>query len=390
MLSFVISDIMSTGNSVCYGHLIVLYGKAEYYPDCSPLFIDKKITRASIFSMSDELIEVVEETIGIIRKRLDIMGYTLDYCKKHYLESERYGDFIDFDTFLQMIRFVNADLDPTKSVVEGLELVNFSYWERMVWEYNTKNHTNYDLDFDDDFFLHLDQLVKLRLFCEGHDDSKILYWDIFGTIEAEYYTEDEIFHEIDPKYKITVITEGTTDMGIIESAFSNYYPEYRYFFEFIDYEKISVFGGADKSKVLFEAFVKLQIMNRILFLFDNDATGVESYESIRMMKHQDNLMAMLLPDLDCLKKVTVIGPEGNAIHDVNGYANSIECFLDFSFIDQDVSFRWISYKNKVERYQGEIVEKTKLQKTIKKIGSKSYNHEKLDILVNSIIEHVCK
>ena len=384
------SGTLSTCNGVYYGNLMIIYGRAEYYPDCSPLFIEKKVTEVSIDSIRKQPIKVAEERISIIKKRLEIMGYTLDYCKKEYLEAYRYGEFIDFDTFLQMIRCVNSVLNPTKNVVDGLNLINFSYWDRMLWEYNSRKRADYKLNFDEDFFLHLDQLVKLRLFCEGHKENEVLYWDIFETIEAGYYTEDEIFHEMDPKYKITLITEGPSDMRIIENAFSHYCPEYYHFFEFVDYEKISVFGGADKSKVLFKAFVKLQIINRILFIFDNDAAGVSNYESIRALEHQDNLMMMLLPDLDCLKNVMVIGPEGDVEHDVNGYASSIECFLDFSLMGKEVLFRWSSYNSEIDRYQGEIVEKRFLQNTIDKIGSKDYNHEKLDILINAIIAQVCR
>ena len=383
---------MSTCNGVFYGNLQILYGKAEYYPDCSPLFVDKKIKIVDLNTYGNEEIMVATESIEIIRKRLDLMGYTLDSCKKQYQNTQRYGDFIPFEEFLHIICETNPLFDdPFTRIVGGLDPINFSYWHRILREYNRINHTSYHLDFDDDFFLHLDPLVKLRLFCEGHSGKKReVYWDIFETIAAGYYTEEEIFHDIDPKYKVTLITEGTSDMRIIERAVRYYFPEYVHFFEFVDYEKISVFGGADKSKVLFRAFVKLQIINRILFIFDNDVAGIDNYNAIKSEDHQNNLMMTLLPDLDCLKNAAVLGPEGKTNCDMNKHANTIECFLDFSQIDEEVTFRWKTYIESAKQYQGEIIQKGPLNKTIEKIGSKGYNHEKLDILINHLIHCICK
>lgn len=270
-----------------------------------------------------------------------------------------------------------------------LEEHDWSFWTHAVLESKSKEKLDVDyesFDFESFFFCSIDPLVKMRLACEACSNDVEFEWDIFNTINAQYYTEAEVFHKINQKYKVTLITEGSSDTNILLKAISNYAPEVYDLFDFIDLKKNYPCTGTGNMGKLFDAMVNLNVMNRMLFIFDNDAEGNAKAKCLLEKDHPNNIMITTLPDLVELETVPISGPIGTAIMNANRVACSIECFLDFSPIGSVPMFE---YKSKVKNtgiWQGEICKKKQLLDHINDIGKENYDSSKLF----SLIAHIQK
>lgn len=72
-----------------------------------------------------------------------------------------------------------------------------------------------------------------------------------------------------------------------------------------------------------------------------------------------NIKITRLPDLERCREFSTIGPQGMTIDDVNGGAVSIEMFLDLTKPSRSMpAVRWTSFNEKMQRYQGELLDKT--------------------------------
>ncbi len=78
------------------------------------------------------------------------------------------------------------------------------------------------------------------------------------------------------------------------------------------------------------AALRIEVLNQVLFVFDNDAEGVDAFRKLEKLKLPTNMRAMLLPDLEEFRAFPSRGPEGVSVSDINGRAAAIECYCEGS------------------------------------------------------------
>lgn len=169
--------------------------------------------------------------------------------------------------------------------------------------------------------------------------------------------------------KTIILTEGSSDAGIISDVMKLLYPYMVKFYSFIDFSTYSVQGSTNYLTHYLKVFIAAGIQNRIIALYDNDSAGLSEIKCLGKITLPSNVRIMHLPDLDICKHYPTIGPAGESIDDINGRACSIEMFLgkDVLAINGKYSpIRWKAYIEKVDAYQGEIVSKSEILEKFRK------------------------
>lgn len=125
-------------------------------------------------------------------------------------------------------------------------------------------------------------------------------------------------------------------------------------------------------------------------LFDNDAEGVEAFESLQRFNFPANMRAMVLPDLEELRSFPARGPSGVENVDINGRAAAIECYLDLRLEDRPPpKVIWTNYKESLGIYHGALEFKESYAKAFYKATSDAmttgaYDSTKLSIVLESL------
>lgn len=86
-----------------------------------------------------------------------------------------------------------------------------------------------------------------------------------------------------------------------------------------------------------------------------------------------------------------MGPNGEAMTDINGRAAAIECYLDLAFSrgrrDPEPAVRWTAYNEGAQAYQGVLEFKEKYPKRFLNLRARDpdYNISKLDLVLGHIV-----
>jgi hypothetical protein len=113
-----------------------------------------------------------------------------------------------------------------------------------------------------------------------------------------------------------------------------------------------------------KAFVGSGISNRVIAIFDNDSAGFEAIRGLSRTSIPSNIRIMNYPNIKIAKSYPTLGPSGLSSLDINGLACSIEIYFGEEVLNIDGEFspiQWKGYIEGVKKYQGEIMNKTKLQ-----------------------------
>ncbi|WP_256661594.1 hypothetical protein [Pseudomonas sp. F01002] len=167
-------------------------------------------------------------------------------------------------------------------------------------------------------------------------------------------------------------------------------PDIEDFFRFIDIEERHPFSGTGSLSKFAEGLIKIDVHNRVVILFDNDAEGVEAFEGLRRFNFPANMRAMLLPALEELRSFSARGPSGVESVDINGRAAAIECYLDLRLKGRPPpQVIWTNYKESLDIYHGALEYKESYSKAFYKATSDgmatgAYDSSKLTIVINSL------
>jgi hypothetical protein len=136
----------------------------------------------------------------------------------------------------------------------------------------------------------------------------------------------------------------------------------------MDFEAARVEGGVSHLAKIVRSFAGAGIVNKVIAVFDNDTAGEEAIRSLRQINLPGNLCVLKLPELRMLRKYPTLGPSGPITMNVNGLAASIELYLGDDVLRQNGTLapvQWSAYNSVMGKYQGEVLEKDKIQKRFK-------------------------
>ena len=163
---------------------------------------------------------------------------------------------------------------------------------------------------------------------------------------------------------IVVLTEGKTDIAVLEPALRLLYPHLGDLVRFMDYGERPA-GGAGPLMNTVRSFASAGIANRVVALFDNDTAASDTLRSLDRARLPDNICVRQYPQLGLARHYPTLGPPptdaGVAYTNVNGLAGSIEMYLGRDILTlPDGTLRpvqWRTYIPGARQYQGEITGK---------------------------------
>jgi hypothetical protein len=217
-------------------------------------------------------------------------------------------------------------------------------------------------------------------------------WE-FGPIVHAGWVARAAFQPGAPRaLKILVATEGVSDARILRRALDLLRPDVADFFRFIDGDERHHFWGTGNLVKFAEGLLRIDVQNRVLFLFDNDAEGVDAFRKLQRLPMPGNLRLMLLPSLEELRSFPALGPEGLSNCDINGRAAAIECYLDLD-LKQYPAGRviWSNYKKDIDSWQGALEHKESyvqhfMDQNAESLTTGTYNTSKLTKLLDALVE----
>ena len=232
----------------------------------------------------------------------------------------------------------------------------------------------------------------LQIFSQnpGNMNAEVV-WE-FGLIVSAGWVNQGMFQAgAGRQQTVLVATEGASDARIIRRALDVFRPDVSDFFRFIDGEERHVFWGTGNLVKFAEGLIRIDIQNRVIFLLDNDAEGIDAYNKLCNFKMPETMRSMLLPDLEEFQSFPAMGPEGVVNSNINGRAAAIECYLDLNLIQYPpAQVIWSNYKKEINAWHGALEHKDSytdyfFKHSCKDLLAGSYDSSKLIKVLDSLI-----
>lgn len=334
----------------------------------------------------------------IIKDRLNVMGFTFSRVKEMFEiskadEIKRLKEYLDEKTieenedFYEKIKSEINLLD--KSDIDDFliafkEIIQHDYGfsvDKSMLSNSTSPLIFYLLEYGygfERFPTNYDLRTLLRAFLEFVNDDEIITYDITEVVDVYYNTIDEkqIYDEIVNIYtyefeigdKFIILTEGTTDIYMLENSLKLLYPHLVEFYSFMDFGNSNASGSASSLVTSIKSFIGAGFKNKIIAIFDNDTAAEEAKRGLAKTKIPDNIKILNYPNLKFAENYPTIGPTGESTFNVNGLAGSIEIYLGEETLTKNGKFipvHWKGYNQSLNKYQGEILEKEEIQNKFK-------------------------
>lgn len=301
-----------------------------------------------------------------VRKRLQIQGYTTEFCAQSWDIARRHS-----------VEVYGRLFGPDGNVAASLgvmESLTYEGWKQAVADLAKSaprrviagRYQPWDLlsllDGPSDPLVQLAMLTEILPRAMVWMDCSHLYGDRAPVVPPQVLARQEQAEEaLYPNGKIIVLTEGKSDTRIITAALRAFYPEYADIYQFIDFEEFRIEGGASLLAGMVKVLAGARVQNRLLALFDNDAAGIEAIASLRSVKFPRTVRLKSLPPTALAASYPTLGPAGLVRMDVNGAGAPLELYLGRSSLT-DASgalrpVRWQEWKPKAQCYQGVVQDK---------------------------------
>ncbi|MGA5308687.1 HEPN/Toprim-associated domain-containing protein [Micromonospora taraxaci] len=250
-----------------------------------------------------------------------------------------------------------------------------------------------------------DPRFALALLSTGLRKASIVRLELTRLMQGGWMERDELLAttaqrrmkaETASSGQIIVVTEGSTDAHLIRTALKLVAPEIADYYSFLDFHSTDAPGGVDRVVSLTRGLAAAGVMNRVLAVLDNDCAGRLGERALLTSSLPDTFGVMRLPDVSVAEAYPSLGPDGQSFHNVNGRACTIEFMFGRDVLEQAHGgelppVRWKSFIQPLNDYQGEVLEKRKIQQVLRStLESENVPHEALagaEILVRRIIDN---
>ena len=380
------------------GKMEIDWGKNNIFNNHSCLFQkeDLKIIPYYYTNNEVEYKKGFSKNIKSIKRRLNLLGYNLNQIEDMFNEELEYVNQlyetslpINFNDYYNVLKNININIIDMTSEEYEYEYDLGEYVRKCVMG-EIKELVKIS---DDDvytiskFLEKLSPYITLRILSENKNNLDLdLIWRVSDVVENGWILEKDIIPQLTTKEKILIVTEGSSDTDIIQKCINLLYDDISDFFEFIDMEQNYPFTGTGNLKNFIKGLSKISILNNILVILDNDTAGLSVYNDIKEIILPKNLKVITLPNHVEFDNFKCKGPQGDSLENINGKAVSIECFLDYNLIDEDIYVRWTGFNDKLTQYQGNIEPKNLLVKSFHQHYNQKYDFSKMKYLIDYILE----
>ncbi|HEY6766758.1 MAG TPA: HEPN/Toprim-associated domain-containing protein [Candidatus Sulfotelmatobacter sp.] len=232
----------------------------------------------------------------------------------------------------------------------------------------------------------------MRLLAEGKENGNAsVIWQYGPLLDAGWATEQEFVAGARRTETFLIATEGSSDVHILKHALALLRPGIADFFRFIDVSESHLFSGTGNLVKFAEGLAKIDVQNQVVFLFDNDAEGLDAHQRLSRLTLPTNMRGTMLPELDAFRAFPAQGPEGLRNADINRRAAAIECYLDLNAGGHAAAkVLWTNYKKTLGVYQGaleykEFYVQEFLKQTSETIADGSYDVTRMEALLDLLI-----
>jgi hypothetical protein len=239
----------------------------------------------------------------------------------------------------------------------------------------------------------LSAYATLRVLAENPANLNLeVVWDHGAFVHAGWARMEQFVPGARRTQTYLIATEGSSDTHILKRALNLLRPDIEDFFKFIEMEGGHPFPGTGNLAKFAEGLVKIDVHNKVVFIFDNDAEGCEAHASLHRLEFPANMRAMVLPSLEELRSFPALGPEGVANADINGRAAAIECYLDLRLPNRKpAQVTWTNFKDKLKTWHGSLDFKTSyvtafFGQTSQSIEDGSYDTGKLAKVLDALLQ----
>lgn len=251
----------------------------------------------------------------------------MDELRKEYDHaiSNRYElrNFMSFDKLTQFLKNIDiTDIanngivwDPFPSVSYGLGyLINNKNLSWCLPKYFRKNN------YDEASYNYLPEYLLPILLSENPKNNDLdVIWKIGDVVEAGYIGWNDVEPNIPEDKRIWIVTEGYSDTKIFQRAINMLYPHVSDIFQYIDMQENYPFTGTGELTKFYKGLSKIKVLNRMIFVFDNDTEGISKFNELKELKGKPkNIMLWHLPNLPIFDNFTTIGPTGEQLSNING------------------------------------------------------------------------
>lgn len=339
--------------------------------------------------------ELFVRKLSDILPRLEILGYTLEAARTEYQSlvaeansatEDQQKEYLTFDEFCSLIcRYPLNAMNSTfiEHNTPDRDIISQGRFANYINEFNRiPLAESIDLYWSEASFFSEKVVVlsaesMLQVFALNKANTEIeVTWEFGPIVHSGWVKREEFQTGARQRQQILIATEGPSDANIIRLSLDILRPDLADFFNFIDVTERHHFWGASNLVKFAEGLLRINIMNQVLFVFDNDAEGVDAFYKLKKINLPANMRAMLLPDLEEFRSFSTYGPEGISISDINGRAAAIECYLDLDLPQYSgPRVTWSNFKKDIGVWHGAL--------DFKKSYSNHFYKQTNDLLHNS-------
>ncbi|MDC6679375.1 HEPN/Toprim-associated domain-containing protein, partial [Leclercia adecarboxylata] len=122
----------------------------------------------------------------------------------------------------------------------------------------------------------------LRVLAENPENLDLeVVWDYGKFVSAGWAQNSDFVAGARRTQTYLIATEGSSDTHILKRAIALLLPEVQDFFKFMEVADRHPFSGTGNLAKFAEGLVKIDVHNRVVFLFDNDAEGHDAFRSLQ-------------------------------------------------------------------------------------------------------------
>ena len=382
---------MGTSIELCIGNVSLSYSKNFMGIDYGFLFQEADLFRRKTDSIDygyyeehpeeegglDEAEELFARTLSSILPRLDILGFTLEAARAEYqavvaeaveidsyveLEEQNNG-YLTFEEFCNLVcrhplgdlksGYVEYETPDRDTLSQGRFAAEIDIFERIPRTDDSNSYWS-ETSFLSARVCILSAESMLQIFALNAANAEVEVTWAFGPIVYAGWVQREAFQPgARRNQKILIATEGASDARIIRRSLDILRPEVADFFYFVDVDERHHYWGTGSLVKFAEGLLRIDVLNQVLFVFDNDAEGVDAFRKLKNLKLPANMRAMLLPDIEDFKEFATRGPDGVSVSDINGRAAAIECYLDLRLDHHPApQVTWSNFKKDIDAWHG--------------------------------------
>lgn len=300
------------------------------------------------YSLTKTKLDFIKSKNQLISEYSEILECS-DCCG---LTSGMYSNKLNFLQSLQFDNLVNAFHEIiTKRLVK----------QEIEKDYNLSSLVNYLIEGGEPFdFPCSEDGFYYRTLLESCNKNALVIQDITEVINAGYYKpEDKVINDLmENQEKITIITEGISDINIISKSIQLLYPHLFNYYNFKDFKISNASGNAHQLFLEIKSLIAINHKGKVVALFDNDGEGLKWFNELKKINIPENFVVLTYPDIDLLKNYP---SSNNTNENFNGVAGSIEMYLGKDILQEAGKFIPIEISTQ-SIPQGAIKYKNNLQK----------------------------